>query len=118
MAYLVLLSFDDEEQAMTLVEGILDYPDGKVLTPVQEYDVHAKVEAIYKKPTMFCETFGGCTQGSKKNSGGWTMGQRWGWWVCAVCKKPSRHYWLNVTEKQSSFGKNLLDRLFDRETKV
>jgi hypothetical protein len=113
MAYMVLLSFDDEEQALTLVEDMLEYPDGRILTPVQEHDIFGVVVAIYKKPTMFCEGHGG-----KKTAIGYTMGQRWGWWVCATCKKPSRLYWLNILEKQSSFGKNLLDRLFDRETKV
>jgi hypothetical protein len=114
MAYMVLLSFDDEEQALTLVETILDQTDG---VPGSIIPFGAKVEAIYKKPTMFCQTPGGCTSGGRR-SGGFTMGQKWGWWVCSICGKPSQLWVESLLRKHSSFGKNLLDRLFDRETPV
>lgn len=121
MSYMVLLSFEDEERALQLVESILDdygvhipYREG---TPDDFEEVACKVEAIYKMPTQFCRMPGGCTTG-KRSGGGWTMGQKWGWWVCAICKMPSKMYWESVVHKQSSFGKNLLDRLFDRETPV
>lgn len=103
MAYYVLLSFDDEEEALTFVE----HSDG------ESSIIHnGKVEAIYKRPTMFCQTPGGCTKGGRR-SGGYTMGQKWGWWVCSICKKPSEPYWDSIVRVQSSFGKNILTKLFD-----
>lgn len=101
MAYLVLLDFGDEEAALTFVDEQLESENG------------LDVKAIYKRPTMFHEPFE--THGAKKTETAWTMGQKWGWWVCQWCKKPSRMYWESVIEKQSSFGKNLLWKLFTKD---
>jgi hypothetical protein len=118
MAYMVLLSFDDEEEALNFadagLEGRLYYANERTsMAKVRD----GEVEAIYKKPTMFCQTPGGCTSGGRR-SGGFTMGQKWGWWVCSICGKPSQLWVESLLRKHSSFGKNLLDRLFDRETPV
>lgn len=112
--YAVLLTFENEEMALTLVEDMLDNPDARILTPTQENDVAAKVVAIYKHPTMFCTQ----DHGGRKTQVGYTMGQKWGWWVCGSCGKPSRLYWENIVEKQSSFGKNLLWTLFEKNPEV
>jgi hypothetical protein len=116
MAYMVLVSFENEEEALSFADVLLEDPsnvhdasDGaffRLCDPV--------VEGIYKKPTQFCQ---GCSTG-KKSGLGFTKGQKFGWWVCVQCKKPSRLYWESVIDRQCSFGKNLLDRLFDRETQV
>ena len=102
MAYNILLHFDDEEEALTFVEHIEDHASIIVRD--------GQVTAIYKAPTMFCEGHGG-----KKTALGFTMGMKWGWWVCATCKKPSKLYWQNIVEKQSSFGKNIYTQLFTED---
>jgi hypothetical protein len=112
MAYLVVLSFEDDEQALTLVEDILAYPGSKILTPALENDVKGKVEAIYKRPTMFCDPTDRSTHSGGKMSYSFTKGQKYGWWVCVSCKKPSKLFWESVMEKESSFGKNQLKVLF------
>lgn len=111
VAMLVVLSFDDDEQALTLIEDMLDHPDDMILTPSQENDVHGKVQALYKWPTQFHEPHE--THGAGKTGQAFQLGQKFGWWICAVCKKPSRMYWETIVQKQSSFGKNLLGLYFD-----
>lgn len=109
----VVLTFEDDEQAMTLVESVLDdygihvpYRQG---TPDDFQQVHGEVMGIYKHPTMFCECLSG-----KKTQMGFTRGKKWGWWVCGQCSKPKRVYWKNIFE-HNGLGDNLLDRLFDRK---
>lgn len=114
MAMYVLLRFENDDQALTLIEDMQEYSDADILTPTQENNVHATVEALYKAPTMFHEPFE--THGAKKTEAAFTMGQKWGWWVCSVCKKPSRMYWDQIVKKQSSFGKNILSMFFTEES--
>lgn len=106
MAYNILLHFDDEEAALSFVEDLEENQD----KPHMQTVPGGKVTAIYKAPTMFCEGHGG-----KKTALGFTMGMKWGWWVCATCKKPSKLYWQNIVEKQSSFGKNIYTQLFTED---
>lgn len=115
--YAVLLTFENEEAALNLVEQVLD--EGVVYKPYgdagdfQHIDA-GEVKAVYKHPTMFCTQ----DHGGRKTQVGYTMGQKWGWWVCGSCGKPSRLYWENIVEKQSSFGKNLLWTLFEKNPEV
>ena len=106
MAYLVLLDFLDEAQALSLVQDMLDNPDGAILTPVQENSIYAELKGIYKRPTAVCES-GGCG----KRPAGFMRGLKWGWWVCSSCRRPSKAYWQNIFA-DGPFGYNLLDRLF------
>jgi hypothetical protein len=75
MAKYVLVAFDDDSEADTftkmLIEGAM--PDATM-----------RVEAVFKKPTKFCE----CETPSEKSS----RGQKWGWWLCRNpgCGKPKR----------------------------
>jgi len=101
MAMYVLLSFDDDELAKDLVDVILNSP---------EANQFGKVEGIYKKPTIFCDRTN-TIHGSSRITG-WTKGQKWGWWVCMVCKKPSPVAAMNLPNEVSGF--NLLDRLFPK----
>lgn len=64
---------------------------------------HPEIIAVYRAPTVFCD----CV--SVKNRG-WTKGQKWGWWVCDICGKPSKlaH---NNTIQENTFGFNLLSHI-------
>lgn len=96
MAALIVLKFDDDKAAQKFVQEHSDE------TPFDTFEVYA----AYKMPTMFHAAFE--THGAKKTQGAWTMGQKWGWWICSVCAKPSALYWETI-KKQSSFGRNILD---------
>jgi hypothetical protein len=85
MAKYVLLSFDKDEDADTFVEDCQAYPESKILTPCQENDVHGVVEAVFKKPTKFCE----CTPTQRRGKVGVT-GAKFGWYVCGNCHKPAK----------------------------
>lgn len=97
MAYLVLLDFENEIHAQDLVIEMLSRPN-------------VEVKGIYKRPTIVCER-----DGCGRRPAGFTQGRKWGWWICCICAKPARTYWQNVygnLTNASSFGYNLLDRLF------
>jgi hypothetical protein len=64
----------------------------------------ATVRGVWRKPTKFCEG-AGCTSG--KGRPGFTRGRKYGWMVCANCKKPTRG-WVNGDHWFSSLGVNLL----------
>ena len=106
MAMLVMVSFEDDEAALSFVENV---QDNSLLQG-------AEVKALYRMPTMFHEPFethsGGRVQGNS-----FTKGQKYGWWVCSVCKKPSRLYWDSIFG-ESSFGKNLLSSFFTQENSI
>ena len=108
MAMYVLLSFESDEDAMTLVDDMLNYKDCMLYTPVQENGVHPVVEGIYKKPTKFCDALNPI-HGNKRVHG-WTQGQKYGWWICGKCGLPSPVASRNVPNEIS--GWNLLSRLF------
>jgi hypothetical protein len=86
MAKYILLRFEDEDEA----ELFKKY-----------YPVAAELKGVYKAPTMFCH----CTSVKGR---GWTKGQKWGWWVCDICGKPSPKAQETLI-KESAFGFNLLE---------
>lgn len=81
MARYVVLSFEDNTKAETFISDKLvlgpDLQDLFAGTLLGE----AKVEAIFAKPTKFCE----CTKKRK----GWFRGKKYGWWVCSNCGLPT-----------------------------
>jgi hypothetical protein len=101
VAVYVILEFEDEHQALTLVEDHFHYPEGRLLTPVQENDVECKVVGVFKKPTLFCPGHTG-----KKTETGYMRGKKWGWWVCSVCGRPTKRWADSLMD--SSLGNNLL----------
>jgi hypothetical protein len=72
MARYVVLEFDDNDDANSFVEEMLQDHEGVV--------------GVYAKPTLFCPA-GGCSTGRIKS---FVQGVNLGWWVCSNCKKPSR----------------------------
>jgi hypothetical protein len=105
VAVYVMLAFDDDEQAKTLVEDMLRSPGADILTPSQENNVHATVRAVYKRPTVFCDESDGHKKG--KTSAGFTRGRKYGWWVCAKCGKPTKA-WAQGEKWFQHLGVNLL----------
>lgn len=123
MARLVVLSFDNDDQAQTLVEdwweALQSTPaneEGKVrvdlLTPIQENNVQCQIVGVYKKPTLFCNPNDG--HRGRKTSGGWTKGKKWGWWVCGTCHKPSLLWGNNINAVLGS-ARNLLPEITEPE---
>jgi hypothetical protein len=112
MALAVLVVFEEDKEALDFVEWI----EGDVEYALGDSPVFnsATAPAVYKFPTMFHEPFE--THGAKKTEAAFTMGQKWGWWVCAICKKPSRMYWDQIVKRQSSFGKNVKSMFFTEES--
>lgn len=98
----VLLSFNDDEVAKEFVR------DQLAIEELDGGEGGHKVEGIYKKPTLFCNIMDPI-HGSRRITG-FTKGQKWGWWVCAVCKKPRKLAIDNLPKEVCGF--NLLDRLF------
>lgn len=118
MARLVVLEFDDNTQAETLIDdwwrALQSTPaseDGTVrvdlLTPVQENNVQCKVVGLFARPTVFCNPADDLHRGRGKTGRGWTRGTKYGWWVCAVCKKPSR-MWGEGLQSVLAGARNLL----------
>jgi hypothetical protein len=84
VALLILLSVEDEQEALDIAE---------------QWENKGLV-GIYKKPTMFCDG----EHGGRKTEVGFTKGQKYGWWVCAKCRKPKKRYWDNVLSGDPMFG--------------
>lgn len=111
MAMSIVFHFDDDKTALQFAE---------------EHEEEGLV-GIFKVPTLFCE--GGHTA---KRVTGFTRGKRYGWYVCAVCKKPSKAAWqdpygvkpysldaaiMAITFGHGGpFGRNLLRDFFDVES--
>lgn len=95
---IVVHKYEDEGQALADAE-------------MTELESPGQVVGIYKVPTIFCETVHG------KRVQGYTQGQKWGWWVCGVCKRPKKTAYLHMWDYMSNFGWNLIDR-FVREGKL
>ena len=103
MARLVVLEFADNDNADLFVKSINWESDvtGKanpVVIDSRQYpddsvgNVDATVVGLFALPVNFCE--GSLTTGCLPHRGKlgwyWVLGQKFGWWVCRVCKKPAR----------------------------
>lgn len=111
MARYVVLSFDDNETAEEFVKNGKDFLD-------KTYDNFwggVTLVGLYAKPTLFCphSGSGGCRGGNKRVQG-WTRGLKYGWWVCAECKKPSSVGINHLAANVISNGVNLLENLHKR----
>lgn len=100
MALIVVCNFDDDNEALDFAEAH-----------------EAKVIAIHKRPTQFCQ---GCS--GRKTDIGFTRGTKFGWWVCAKCRKPKWKYWQTVLSRDSKppfsgpYGFNIFTKYFDSDT--
>ncbi len=121
MARYLVLSFDDNAQAETLVEDWWramqtlpkdedDKVNVRLLTPIQENDVECTIVGLVGKPTQFCDPSDDHLKGRGKTGRGFTRGKKWGWWVCAICKRPTKG-WAAGWKAVVGDGRNLLNDL-------
>lgn len=108
MARLVVLEFPDNEDAEAFVYGI----DAGAIGPGP---AGVQVAAVYARPTKFCTctTGFGMKQKQGKMAGGFTRTRKYGWWVHAVCGKPTQ-MWTENFQMNLINAKDLLPGL--RET--
>jgi hypothetical protein len=98
MAKYVLLEFEDDEEAKTFVNEVRKAAKEETRAFCRDEWADLRIRAVWQKPAGWCQ----CSHRE-----GWGQTKKLGWWVCALCKLPSRaHYrgdaWHN------SFGANLL----------
>lgn len=111
MSVYVILEFDSDEEAKTLVKDVVQYevvPDTR--DHLENYPLSGlsvKVVSVVKKPTKFCHCI-------KKT--GWTRGKNYGWWVCATCKLPTQ-LWASRANWDQFMGLNLLPQEISGETR-
>lgn len=96
----VVLEVQDDKYADWFVEDIQTQIGDELLQGV-------KVVGVFQAPTKYCNPTDG--HRGKKTQAGWTRGQKYGWWVCGVCKKPSRPWGTNLNAILSS-AKNLMEQ--------
>lgn len=122
MARLVVLRFSDNEEAETLVR---DWSEAKnrngdrvvsLLTPVQENDVECEVVGLFAMPTAFCDPNDGHLGHGKINRA-FQRGQKYGWWVCKKCKKPTKA-WGSFIQVVLGNGINHLSVFLEEQTKM
>ena len=100
MARYVVLFFEDNDIAQEFATEWTAYWS---VDPEKRSD--GEVKALVPAPTLFCEDpFS--QHGNKK--AGYFRGKKYGWWVCAVCGKPTKA-WGEKYNAVISSGKNLLD---------
>ena len=110
MARIVVLQFEDNEEADIFVKNEGMHPE----TAIWTYET----VGMFQMPTMFCPNSGsgGCSTGKRVRA--WQRGQKFGWWVCTICKKPSGYVppgkpneiWRRVVSQ----GVNLLRAVTDQ----
>jgi hypothetical protein len=101
MARYVVLYFEDNEMAERMVEEFTDFNGALTNIVLDNVVLVGEVKALVPAPTQFCE---GCTGKNK----GYTLGQKYFWWVCIFCKKPSR-LWGGSYRAVIGSGRNLLE---------
>lgn len=113
MAVFVMLEFKDDAEAHTFVKETLENGIWFPMTDIPgepsglERNKNATVRAVWKKPTIFCDKNDGHLNMKKKTEQGFTRGQKYGWWVCRVCGKPSK-LWAAGNAWNTALGMNLL----------
>lgn len=106
MAVRIVVEFESDEEAKAFVRGFL--AKGYVMAVQANTSmskVFGKVTAAYKKPSKFCDSSDG--HRGKKTASAWTRGRKYGWWVCAICGKPTKK-WATGDIWHFSMGYNLL----------
>jgi len=108
VAIYVLLAFDDDKEAKEFVKESLER--GYAITTDERTNATKRyfdVRGVWKKPTQFCNPSDGHLKSVGKTEAGWTRGKNYGWWICAVCMKPSRR-WAEANLWYTALGTNLL----------
>jgi hypothetical protein len=118
MARVVILSFKENAAAEAVVAKLDALQVADSATGWQHTDLgvilaaHAKPEALLARPTAGCK----CRRSGRVQ--GWTRTERFGWFVCPECKRPSQtvvNRWIrNLIGTVGS--NNLLQELRDKIT--
>ncbi len=105
MAYYVLVEVENDEDARNVASALND--EGIFRLGYGDAPAKTEVRAVWRKPTLACDNSDGHRK--RKTQSGWTRGRKWGWWVCAICGKPSLG-WVagSLWRFDSVFGYNLL----------
>lgn len=98
MARYVLVEFEDNAKAKAFVEKV-NGENAAIDMPARGF----RVRAVWPKPTKFCE----CTKADRSQSS-YRRGEKTGWWIHAVCGRPSKQWGEKHTHWFSAIGKNLL----------
>lgn len=106
----VVVEFDDDGDAKEFVRLALEEAGVKGDMNSEYWTDGVKIlgaiiSAVYKKPSKFCTPDDGHLKG--KGSRSFTRGRKYGWWVCAVCGKPTKK-WARGDIWHFSMGYNLL----------
>jgi hypothetical protein len=99
MARLLVLSFDPDKEAVDFIEYWFKHKDEEGFAKFQTPDgrtVEAEVVGLYAQPTKFC-TSAGYHKASGRNKISFVKGNRFGWWICTVCSKPSTGWGQSVS---------------------
>ena len=98
----VVLQFEGNEEAEEYVRYLKAFQDNP---PPYTKGTGGQVIGLFAGPTQFCT----CT-GGKGRIHAWTLGQKFGWWVCRSCKKPAKasHGPLQQMRSVVSQARNLL----------
>lgn len=101
MARLVVLRFEDDEQATEFVEV------NRVIIPHKSHYANATVEGMFQTPTKFCD----CPY----RGDGWRRSEKHGWWLHFGCGRPSIGWSENIRAVISE-GHDLLERVSKKNT--
>lgn len=118
MARYLVLSFDPNDDAEEFVRDWARHKDEEGFAPFKTPDgrvVEAEVVGLYAQPTQYCEKGMPQAHGAGYKMAGWARGQKFGWWICGVCKKPSKLWGTNVNAVIGA-AYNLLGELLQEPT--
>ena len=115
MARAVILDFKDNEAAEMFVQLLLQaQSDPETGAPIAMSTIlaaHAAVKGLFARPTAGCH----CRGSARNHKLAYTRTVRFGWWVHAVCRKPSalvvKNFYKNIG---ISAGSNLLHEIEER----
>lgn len=103
MAMYMLLRFDDDTDALAIVQLLLEGGSVPIATPTGDVvEVVPIPRGLYKCPTKFCE----CPVARKADKA-YTRSKKYSWWVHKDCGKPTV-LWASGEHFFYSLGKNLL----------
>jgi hypothetical protein len=102
MVVRVVLEFEDEALAKEFVGQALRDGITRENSFAEAVMVPLNVIGVFKRPTKYCDSGDG-----HRKVKSWTRGKKYGWWVCAVCGKPTEQ-WATGSLWPFSLGFNLL----------
>jgi hypothetical protein len=99
----VLVEFATEAEAKAFAKALIQGQQLVTEHPGGGGAFHGKATAIgaFKVPTKFCAN-------TSHRSAGYTRGQKYGWWVCGVCRLPTEKWADNADRWRYALGINLI----------